>query len=76
MLLICLDKLKEHLDKQIVKGVLPHLRNTDISAENNQWYSTLSDEKRDEEVKRVIKMLLGKNAEQLQQESKKEPSTA
>ncbi len=51
------DSLKEYLDTRIKRGELQHVRNTEISSDNN-W--SISDEERDIQVKRVIKQLLGR----------------
>lgn len=61
------DSLKGFLDGQIGKGRLPHVRNTSIErGEGQGWYGSLPEDKRDEEIKRVIKLLLGKDADKLQ----------
>lgn len=66
------EGLKAYLDKQIGKGALPHLRNTSVDRqENTGWYASLPDDKRDEEVRRVLKTLLGKDADKLQKEEKR-----
>lgn len=67
------DSLKTYLDKQITKGLLPHLRNTDIPRQDkNSWYYELPPEERDKEVRRVIHTLLGKDADKLQKQEKRE----
>jgi uncharacterized sporulation protein YeaH/YhbH (DUF444 family) len=67
------ESLKGYIDKQIDKGVLPHVRNASIDRpEDAGWHEVFADEtKRDEEIKRVIKLILGKDAKQLQAEAKK-----
>jgi uncharacterized sporulation protein YeaH/YhbH (DUF444 family) len=67
------ESLKGYIDKQIEKGSLPHVRNASIDRpENAGWHEVFADEaKRDEEIKRVLKLLLGKDAKQLQAEAKK-----
>lgn len=66
------ESLKGYIDKRQAKGELPHVRNASIDRpENSSWHEVFSDEtKRDEEIKRVIKLLLGKDAK-AQQEAKK-----
>jgi uncharacterized sporulation protein YeaH/YhbH (DUF444 family) len=67
------ESLKAYLDKHISKGTIPHVRNASIDRpENAGWHEVFADEeKRDEEIKRVIKLLLGKDAKQLQEEAKR-----
>ncbi len=66
------DSLKDYVDTRQAKGELPHVRNASIDRpENSTWHQVFDDEtKRDEEIKRVIKLLLGKDAKQLQAEAK------
>lgn len=67
------ESLKAYIDKRIEKGELPHVRNASIDRpEGAGWHEVFADEaKRDEEIKRVIKLLLGKDAKQLQAEAKR-----
>lgn len=57
------DSLKAYLDKRMAKGNLPHVRNTSIDRPKDGGWGVspfASEEARDQEVKRVIKELLGK----------------
>lgn len=57
------ESLKGYIDKRMEKGELPHVRNTSIDRPpNSSWHDAFVDEdSRNEEVKRVIKELLGKD---------------
>lgn len=60
------DSLKEHLDSQISKGNLPHVRNTEVSAKDDaskkgwSYWVTLTEEERDAAIRKVLKEILGK----------------
>lgn len=60
------ESLKAYIDKHIEKGGLPHVRNASIDRpEGAGWHDVFADpEKRDGEIKRVLKLLLGKDAKQ------------
>ncbi len=52
------DSLKDHIDKH--RKDLPHVRNTEILKTNNDWGSDpISGEERDNEIRRVLRTLLG-----------------
>lgn len=60
------ESLKKYVDGQVAKGELPHVRSTEIKrpeGNNNYFGEVFADEdKRNEEIKRVIMELLGKNS--------------
>jgi uncharacterized sporulation protein YeaH/YhbH (DUF444 family) len=56
------DSMKKYVDEQIGKGGLTHVKSVSVDRQaDSPWHLNFSDEsKRDEEVKKVIKALLGK----------------
>lgn len=62
------ESLKAHIDKRQAKGELPHVRNASIDRpEGSSWHEVFAnDEQRDGEIKRVLKLLLGKDAKEQQ----------
>lgn len=54
------ESLKGHLDAQIEKGELTHVRNVAVNRSEGHLWQEVSKEHRDEEIKKVLKILLGK----------------